>query len=90
MHESLRDSQSLNLRLNSTPCLVLSEVGSDATFAVARDASAVGIATVLLSYCKIKEEVFNHSLTSHVNLTMISVLILTMFTIWKLWPSAKL
>jgi hypothetical protein len=40
--------ETLKLRLISAPCLVLPEVGSDATFTVATDASTVGIAAVLL------------------------------------------
>jgi hypothetical protein len=38
----------LKLRLISAPCLILPEVGTDAIFTVARDASTVGIAAVLL------------------------------------------
>ena len=38
----------LKLRLISAPCLIFPEVGSDATFTVATDASTVGIAAVLL------------------------------------------
>jgi hypothetical protein len=36
------------LRLISAPCLILPEVSSDATFTVARDASSMGIASVML------------------------------------------
>jgi hypothetical protein len=40
--------ETLKLRLISAPCLILPEVGSDAAFTVAIDASTVGIAAVLL------------------------------------------
>jgi hypothetical protein len=40
--------ETLKLRLISAPCLILPEVGSDATFTVATEASTVGIATVML------------------------------------------
>jgi hypothetical protein len=59
--------ETLKLRLISAPCMVLPEVSLDATFTVAKDASAVGIATVQLSYCKIMEVVFNQALTRHVD-----------------------
>jgi hypothetical protein len=40
--------KTLKLRLISTPCMILPEVGSDATFTVATNASIVGIAAVML------------------------------------------
>jgi hypothetical protein len=40
--------ETLKLRLISAPCMILPEVGSDATFTVAADASTVGIAAVML------------------------------------------
>jgi hypothetical protein len=40
--------KTLKLRLISAPCPILPEVGSDATFTVATDASTMGIAAVLL------------------------------------------
>jgi hypothetical protein len=40
--------ETLKLRLISAPCLILLEVGSDATFTVATDASTVGIGAVML------------------------------------------
>jgi hypothetical protein len=39
--------ETLKLRLISASCLILPEVCSDATFAVAKDASTVGIATFM-------------------------------------------
>jgi hypothetical protein len=40
--------ETLKLRLISTPCLILPEVGSDATLTVATDASTLGIAALML------------------------------------------
>jgi hypothetical protein len=41
--------ETLKLRLVSAPCMILQEVGSDATFTVAAYASAVvGITTIML------------------------------------------
>jgi hypothetical protein len=40
--------ETLKLRLISAPCLILPEVGSDATFTVATVASTLGIATIML------------------------------------------
>jgi hypothetical protein len=40
--------ETLKLRLISAPCLIRPEIGSDATFTVATDASTVGIAAVML------------------------------------------
>jgi hypothetical protein len=40
--------ETLKLRLISAPCLILPEVGSDASFTVATNASTMGIAAVLL------------------------------------------
>jgi small nuclear ribonucleoprotein (snRNP)-like protein len=47
-HACLEAFETLKLRLISAPCLILPEVGSDAMFTVATDASTVGIAAVLL------------------------------------------
>jgi hypothetical protein len=47
-HVCLEAFETLKLRLISAPCLILPEVGSDATFTVATDASTLGIAAVLL------------------------------------------
>jgi hypothetical protein len=40
--------ETLKLRLISAPCLILPEVGSDATFTVATNASTMGIAAIML------------------------------------------
>jgi hypothetical protein len=40
--------ETFKLRLISAPCLILSGVSSDATFAVATSCTSVGIATVML------------------------------------------
>jgi hypothetical protein len=40
--------ETLKLRLISAPCLILPEVGSDATFTAITHASTVGIAAVIL------------------------------------------
>jgi hypothetical protein len=42
--------ETLKLRLISAPCLILLEESSDSTFTVDKDASTVGIATVMLQY----------------------------------------
>jgi hypothetical protein len=47
-HACLEAFETLKFRLISAPCLILPEVSSDAVFTVARDASTVGIAAVLL------------------------------------------
>jgi hypothetical protein len=47
-HVCLEAFETLKLRLISAPCLILPEVGSDATFTVATDASTVRIALVML------------------------------------------
>jgi hypothetical protein len=73
----LEPFQTLKRRLISAPCLVLPEVSSNATFTVATYASAVSIATALPQYQR-------GSLIGRVNLTILSVVVLTMFTIWKL------
>jgi hypothetical protein len=44
----MEPSETRKLRLISAPCVVLLEVGSDATLTVAISVSAVGIAAVLL------------------------------------------
>jgi hypothetical protein len=47
-HACLEAFETLKLRLISAPCMILPDVGSDASFTVATDASTVGIATVIL------------------------------------------
>jgi hypothetical protein len=44
----LQAFETFKLRFISAPCLTLPEVNSDATFTVARDASTMGIAAILL------------------------------------------
>jgi hypothetical protein len=56
--------ETLKLRLISAPCVILPEVGSDATFTVATDASTVGIAAVMLQD---QGGAFNKSLTGRVS-----------------------
>jgi hypothetical protein len=70
--------ETLNLRLTSAPCMIISEVSSDATFTVATYEWVLQ-----LSYCKIREDVFIQSLNGHVNLILMSVVILIPLTTWK-------
>jgi hypothetical protein len=62
-HACLEAFETLKLRLISAPCMILPEVGSDATFTVATYALTLGIASVI----KTKEEAFNQSLTGRVS-----------------------
>jgi hypothetical protein len=47
-HAFLEAFETFKLPLISAPCLILPEITSDATFTVAKDASSMGITTVLL------------------------------------------